>query len=153
MTSNMGSTILQEKFEEYEDPDTVTEASRPMVMELLRKAIRPEFLNRIDDILMFTPLNRKAILKIVQLQLNQLKKVLEKQHIILDATDEAIAYLGEKGYDPQYGARPIKRLLQREVLNVLSKELLAGKIQANNIVLLDSFEDKLVFRNQKELVQ
>jgi len=153
MTSNMGSTILQEKFEEHEDPDTVTEASRPMVMELLRKAIRPEFLNRIDDILMFTPLNRKAILKIVQLQLNQLKKVLEKQHIILDATDEAIAYLGEKGYDPQYGARPIKRLLQREVLNVLSKELLAGKIQANNIVLLDSFEDKLVFRNQKELVQ
>ena len=98
---------------------------------------------------MFTPLNKTHINAIVSLQLKALKKVLLKQHITLDATEEAIAYLANKGFDPQYGARPIKRLIQKEVLNKLSKELLAGRIKDESIILLDSFEDKLVFRNHK----
>lgn len=153
MTSNMGSQIIQEKFEDAFDLDSATEAARTEVMGLLRKTIRPEFLNRIDDIIMFTPLNKANIKEIVRLQLEQLKKMVSKQHITLDATEEAIDYLAEKGYDPQFGARPVKRLIQKEVLNGLSKELLAGKIKAESIVLLDSFDDELVFRNQNELVE
>lgn len=153
MTSNMGSDIIQEKFEGAVDTESASEAARVEVLGLLRKTIRPEFLNRIDDIIMFAPLNKKDIKAIVGLQLNGLKKMLAKQHITLDATPEAIDYLAEKGYDPQYGARPVKRLIQKEVLNSLSKELLAGKIKTDSIVLLDSFDDELVFRNQDELVK
>jgi len=153
MTSNMGSHIIQEKFENSKDIFSATEAAQVEVMGLLRKTIRPEFLNRIDDIIMFTPLSKKDITKIVKLQLDQLKKMIAKQHITIDATDEAIAYLAEKGYDPQYGARPIKRVIQKEVLNNLSKELLSGGISAESIVLIDSFDDGLVFRNQDELVE
>lgn len=153
MTSNMGSQIIQEKFEDAMDLESAADAARVEVMGLLRKTIRPEFLNRIDDIIMFTPLDKSNIKEIVRLQLDQLKKMVSKQHITLDATEEAISYLTEKGYDPQFGARPVKRLIQKEVLNNLSKELLAGKIKADSIVLLDSFDDKLVFRNQNELVE
>ncbi|MDC6363132.1 MULTISPECIES: ATP-dependent chaperone ClpB [Flavobacteriaceae] len=153
MTSNMGSQIIQEKFEDAMDVESTAEAARVEVMGLLRKTIRPEFLNRIDDIIMFTPLNKANIKEIVRLQLEHLKKMLSKQHITLDATEEAISYLAEKGYDPQFGARPVKRLIQKEVLNNLSKELLAGKIKSDSIVLLDSFDDHLVFRNQNELVE
>lgn len=153
MTSNMGSHIIQEKFENAVDMESASEAARVEVMGLLRKTIRPEFLNRIDDIIMFAPLNKKDIKDIVGLQLNNLKKMLAKQHITLDATSEAIDYLAAKGFDPQYGARPVKRLIQKEVLNNLSKELLAGKIKSDSIVLLDSFDDQLVFRNQNELVE
>ncbi len=152
MTSNIGGAIIQEAFDSQGISGNAGEIAQKEVMGLLRKAIRPEFLNRIDDILMFTPLSKTAIQKIVGLQLGLLKKVLAKQQIVLDATEEAILYLTEKGYDPQYGARPIKRLLQKEVLNKLSKELLGGTITADSIVLIDSFEDKLVFRNQTELV-
>jgi ATP-dependent Clp protease ATP-binding subunit ClpB len=153
MTSNMGSHIIQEKFEDSDDIYSATEAARVEVLGLLRKTIRPEFLNRIDDIIMFTPLGREDISEIVKLQLDQLKKMLDKQHITIDATEEAIAYLAEKGYDPQYGARPIKRVIQKEVLNNLSKELLSGDISADSIVLIDSFDNGLVFRNQDELVE
>lgn len=153
MTSNMGSPIIQEKFEEAMDLESAAESARVEVMGLLRKTIRPEFLNRINDIIMFTPLNKSNIKEIVRLQLEQLKKMVAKQHITLDATEEAIDYLSVKGYDPQFGARPVKRLIQKEVLNNLSKELLAGKIRAESIVLLDSFDEKLVFRNQSELVE
>ncbi|MEP0133846.1 MAG: ATP-dependent chaperone ClpB [Eudoraea sp.] len=152
MTSNMGSHIIQEKFEALDNIYSAMESARIEVMGLLRKTIRPEFLNRIDDIIMFTPLNKEDITQIVKLQLEQLKKMLEKQHITIDATDEAIAYLSQRGYDPQYGARPIKRVIQKEVLNNLSKELLGGKVKADSIVLIDSFDDGLVFRNQNELV-
>jgi len=148
MTSNMGSTIIQEKFETHKDPALATEAAKKEVLELLRASIRPEFLNRIDDILMFTPLSKTDIIKIVRLQLDGLKKLVANQQITLDATDEAIAFLAEKGYDPQYGARPVKRVIQREVLNNLSKEILSGKIKTDSIILLDSFDDKLVFRNE-----
>ncbi|WP_373519116.1 ATP-dependent chaperone ClpB [Pricia sp.] len=153
MTSNMGSHIIQEKFENSKDIFSATEAARVEVLDLLRKTIRPEFLNRIDDIIMFTPLSKNDITKIVKLQLDQLKKMIAKQHITIDATDEAIGYLAEKGYDPQYGARPIKRVIQKEVLNNLSKALLSGGISAESIVLIDSFDDGLVFRNQDELVE
>lgn len=148
MTSNMGSTIIQEKFETHKDPALATEVAKKEVLELLRASIRPEFLNRIDDILMFTPLSKTDIIKIVRLQLDGLKKLVANQQITLDATDEAIAFLAEKGYDPQYGARPVKRVIQREVLNNLSKEILSGKIKTDSIILLDSFDDKLVFRNE-----
>ncbi|WP_350292045.1 ATP-dependent chaperone ClpB [uncultured Croceitalea sp.] len=153
MTSNMGSHIIQEKFENNTDLHTATEAARIEVLGLLKKTIRPEFLNRIDDIIMFTPLNKEDIKQIVGIQLEQLKKMLLKQNITLDATDEAITYLSTKGFDVQYGARPIKRIIQKEVLNKLSKQLLAGTIKNESIILIDSFDEKLVFRNQNELVK
>ncbi len=152
MTSNLGSHIIQEKFEDNPDFFSATESARVEVLGLLRKTIRPEFINRIDDIIMFTPLNMKDITKIVRLQLNQLKKMLENQHITMDATEDAIDYLAKTGFDPQYGARPIKRVIQKEVLNKLSKELLSGAITAESIILLDSFDDGLVFRNQTEMI-
>ncbi|PIF01372.1 MAG: ATP-dependent chaperone ClpB [Maribacter sp.] len=151
MTSNMGSHIIQEKFENNNDIYSASEAARVDVLELLRKTIRPEFLNRIDDIIMFTPLNKEDIIQIVKLQLEQLKKMLDKQNITIDATDEAITHLANKGYDPQYGARPIKRVIQKEVLNNLSKKLLSGAIKANSVILIDSFDDQLVFRNDNGL--
>jgi ATP-dependent Clp protease ATP-binding subunit ClpB len=153
MTSNMGGHIIQEKFENNDDIYSATEAARVEVLGLLRKTIRPEFLNRIDDIIVFTPLNKEDIKHIVRLQLAQLQKMLSKQQITIDATDEAVQYLTERGYDPQYGARPIKRTIQKEVLNKLSKELLAGNIKSDSIILIDSFDDGLVFRNQDELVE
>ncbi|WP_127141708.1 ATP-dependent chaperone ClpB [Flagellimonas marinaquae] len=153
MTSNMGSHIIQEKFEDAKDIESASEAARIEVMGLLRKTIRPEFLNRIDDIIMFTPLSKADIRAIVGLQLANLKKMLTKQNITLDATEEAVDYLAAKGFNPQYGARPVKRLIQKEVLNNLSKELLSGRITSDSIVLLDSFDDQLVFRNQNELVE
>ena len=153
MTSNMGGHIIQEKFEESSDIYSATEAARVEVMGLLRKTIRPEFINRIDDIIMFTPLNKEDIKEVVRLQLNALSKMVARQHITIDATEEAIDYLAAKGYDPQYGARPIKRLIQKEVLNNLSKELLSGNIKSESIILIDSFDDQLVFRNQNELVK
>ncbi len=153
MTSNMGGHIIQETFENLKDLHSATDAAKIEVMALLKQNIRPEFLNRIDDIIMFTPLSKKNIIDIVRLQLEHLKKMVAKQHITIDATEEAIQYLAEKGYNPQYGARPIKRTIQKEVLNSLSKELLSGKITAESIILIDSFDDGLVFRNQSELVE
>ncbi len=153
MTSNMGSQIIQERFESVKDPETAMEGAKVEVLALLKQTVRPEFLNRIDDIIMFTPLSKANIREIVELQLKGVSKMLLKQNIILDATPEAIAYLSEKGYDPQFGARPVKRVIQREVLNELSKEILAGKITTESVILLDSFNDSLVFRNQENLVE
>ncbi|MBT8322915.1 MAG: ATP-dependent chaperone ClpB [Eudoraea sp.] len=153
MTSNMGSHLIQDAFENNPDIYSASETARLEVLGLLKKTIRPEFLNRIDDIIMFTPLNKEHIVEIVKLQLEHLKQMVGKQHIVIDATNEAIAYLADKGFDPQYGARPIKRVIQKEVLNTLSKELLSGRLKAESIILIDSFDDGLVFRNQSELVQ
>ncbi len=153
MTSNMGSHIIQEKFADPKaDLDAVTELAKIEVLGLLKQSVRPEFLNRIDDVIMFTPLNQSDIFKIVKLQLELLKKMIGKQEITLDATDEAITYLAEKGYQPEFGARPVKRVIQKEVLNQLSKEILSGKITTDSIILLDAFDDTLVFRNQSDLV-
>ena len=147
MTSNIGADIIQENFDKEKDVNIASEKAKMGVLELLRASIRPEFLNRIDDILMFTPLSRNDIKQIVQLQIDLLKKTVSDQSITIDATEEAIAFLAEKGYDPQYGARPVKRVIQKEVLNNLSKEILAGTIKTDSIVLIDCFDDTLVFRN------
>ncbi|WPY99502.1 ATP-dependent chaperone ClpB [Christiangramia sp. OXR-203] len=151
MTSNMGSQIIQERFEAIKDVDAAMESAKVDVLGLLKQTVRPEFLNRIDDIVMFSPLTRKDIRQIVSLQLKGVKKMLAKQHIVLDATDEALDYLAAKGFDPQFGARPVKRVVQREVLNKLSKEILSGNISTDSIILLDEFNEELVFRNQEEL--
>ncbi|HNP33595.1 MAG TPA: ATP-dependent chaperone ClpB [Flavobacterium sp.] len=153
MTSNMGSSIIQDKFDNLKgDIETAMEAAKTEVLGLLKQTVRPEFINRIDEIVMFTPLSNTDITKIVGLQLKSVIKMLAKQNITLDATPEAIEYLALKGYDPQFGARPVKRVIQREVMNQLSKEILAGKITTDSIILLDSFDGQLVFRNQSELV-
>ena len=152
MTSNMGSQIIQEKFENLKGSiEAATEAAKVEVLGLLKQTVRPEFINRIDEIVMFTPLTNANIAQIVGLQLKSVKKMLALQGITLDATPEAIAHLSEKGYDPQFGARPVKRVIQREILNELSKEILSGKISIDSIVLIDAFNGKLVFRNQTEL--
>ncbi|MCL4132075.1 UNVERIFIED_CONTAM: hypothetical protein GTU68_046649 [Idotea baltica] len=135
MTSNMGSEIIQDK-------------TKVQVIELLRKTIRPEFINRIDEIVMFTPLNEAEVTQIVKIQLNSLKKMLVEKGITLNTTEEAIASLSRQGFDPQFGARPIKRVIQRKVLNELSKEILSGKVTDNSSILLDAFDDELVFRNK-----
>ncbi len=152
MTSNMGSSIIQEKFENLKGGiEAATEAAKTEVLGLLKQTVRPEFINRIDDIVMFTPLSEANIKEIVGLQLKSVTKLLAKQNITLDATPEAIDYLSKRGYDPDFGARPVKRVIQKEVMNELSKEILSGKITTDSIILLDSFDGKLVFRNQNEL--
>lgn len=148
MTSNMGSHIIQEKYEATKDVDAAMESAKVDVLGLLKQSIRPEFLNRIDDIVMFTPLSKDHIKDIVQLQINRLRKMLIKQGITIDATEEAIEYLAKIGFDPQYGARPVKRTIQKEVLNMLSKEILSEHIKTDSIILLDQFDGKLIFRNQ-----
>lgn len=150
MTSNMGAHIIQEKFENIDmsQRDRITESTKIEVMELLKQTVRPEFLNRIDETIMFTPLNKDEIKQIVRLQLKNVSKMLAEKDIVFDATNEAIDALGEKGYDPQFGARPVKRVIQREILNELSKELLAGKIMENSTILLDAFDGEFVFRNK-----
>ncbi len=151
MTSNIGAHIIQENFEDFENKDqqAVLAATKEEVIGLLKQQFRPEFLNRIDEITLFKPLDRMEIRKIVKLQLQGLSKMLSKRDIVLDTTDEAVDYIAEIGYDPQFGARPVKRVIQQEVLNPLSKDILAGKIQDNSVVLLDYFEDGgLVFREQ-----
>ncbi|CAL2103013.1 chaperone protein ClpB [Tenacibaculum sp. 190130A14a] len=148
MTSNMGSHIIQEKFENFKgDIHTSMEVAKGEVLSLLKQTVRPEFLNRIDDIIMFTPLTEANIKDIVKIQLNSIKKMVAQQNITLDATEQAIKYLAKKGYQPEFGARPVKRVIQKEVLNQLSKEILAGKITTDSIILLDEFDDTLVFRN------
>ncbi len=154
MTSNMGSQIILDKFSASKaDIESVTELAKIEVLGLLKQTVRPEFINRIDDIVMFTPLTKKDIISIVKLQLDLVKKTIAKQEITLDATDEAIVYLAKKGYQPEFGARPVKRVIQKEVLNQLSKDILAGKVTTDSIVLLDAFDDQLVFRNQSDLIK
>jgi ATP-dependent Clp protease ATP-binding subunit ClpB len=150
MTSNMGSHIIQEKFENLKGSiDSAMELAKVEVLALLKQTVRPEFINRIDDIVMFTPLTNANIKQIVGLQLKSVFKMLEQQHISMTATEEAIDYLAKKGYEPEFGARPVKRVIQREVLNKLSKEILAGNIKTDSVVLIDCFDNQLVFRNQE----
>lgn len=154
MTSNMGSDIIQEKFENMkQDIYSTMEIAKTEVLGLLKQSVRPEFLNRIDDIVMFTPLSEINIKNIVELQLNGVKKMMAKKNITIDATEEAILYLAKKGYQSEFGARPVKRVIQKEILNALSKEILAGKVVTDSIVLLDAFDDQLVFRNQSNLIE
>ena len=151
MTSNMGSDIVQERFAATKDIPAAIEAAKVDVLGLLKENIRPEFLNRIDDIIMFTPLSKENIVAIVGIQIKSVIKMIAQQGITFDATDEAITYLANKGYNPEYGARPVKRVIQKEVLNQLSKEILAGRVTTDSIILLDEFDGQLVFRNQGDL--
>ena len=153
MTSNLGSSVIHDRFEATKDIDSAIEVANIDVLALLKQSVRPEFLNRIDDTIMFTPLNKENITDIVGLQLKSVTKTIAQQGITFDATKEAIQYLAEKGYNPEYGARPVKRVIQKEVLNTLSKEILAGKVTTDTIILLDAFDDELVFRNQSVLVE
>jgi len=148
MTSNMGSQIIQEQFDNNPTALAV-EKAKDEVLNLLKTMVRPEFLNRIDEIIMFTPLTEGNIEQIVSFQLKSVFKMLAQQHITMDATPEAVSYLAKKGFDPHFGARPVKRVIQREVLNQLSKEILSGTIKTDSIILLDSFDDRLIFRNQE----
>jgi ATP-dependent Clp protease ATP-binding subunit ClpB len=149
MTSNIGAHIIQEAFEDVNEKnvDAVTEKAKVEVMTLLRNTIRPEFLNRVDEIIMFTPLLKKEIRSIINIQLDQLKKLVLDNGIVLEFTDYAIDYLAENGYDPQFGARPLKRLIQREIVNGLSKKILAGDIDRSKPVVVDVFDGVVVFRN------
>ena len=149
MTSNLGSSLIRENFETLtkDNREEVIESTKGQVMELLKKTIRPELLNRIDEVIMFTPLNEEEIRQIVTLQLNNLKKMLEKNEIILNFTDEALSFIAEEGYDPQFGARPVKRVIQRYVLNELSKEILAAKIDKSRPITIERVGDGLRFKN------
>ena len=149
MTSNMGSSLIRENFEKMtpETHDKVVDETKVQVLELLKKTIRPEFLNRIDDIIMFTPLNEEEIRKIVIVQLNSVKKMLAQNGIALEFTDAALTFISDKGFDPQFGARPVKRVIQKYVLNELSKELLGGKINKDRPITIDSNGAGLVFKN------
>ena len=149
MTSNMGSSLIRENFEKITDANrnTVVEETKKQVLELLKKTIRPEFLNRIDEIIMFTPLSEKEIRQIVGLQLNAVKKMVEKNGIDLQFTDAALDFISHEGYDPQFGARPVKRVIQRYVLNELSKEILSGHVDRSRPIVIDRNGDGLVFKN------
>jgi ATP-dependent Clp protease ATP-binding subunit ClpB len=149
MTSNMGSQIIQEHFADAtpETMDAITEATKDVVMDLLHKTMRPEFLNRIDEIILFKPLQQSEIKNILRLHLQQLQATLLLQDIKLDFTEEAINYLSHHGYEPQFGARPLKRLIQKEIINLLSKKIIADAIDKTKTVILDCFENELVVRN------
>lgn len=151
MTSNMGSHIIQENFSELEGKDIadVVEATKEQVMNLLRQTLRPEFLNRVDDIIMFHPLMRNEIKGIIKIQLENLRKQLAEQNIDLQFTDYALDYLTLRGFDPQYGARPLKRVIQKDIINMLSKKIIAGEIDKSKPVLIDVFDGVVVMRNEK----
>ena len=149
MTSNLGSQYIQQQFEHLNDTnrEEVIDKAKVAVMDMLKKTIRPEFLNRIDETIMFLPLTKEQIGEVVRLQLERVKDMLEPQGIELQWTDPAINYLSDVGYDPEFGARPVKRAIQRYVLNDLSKSLLAGTVKCDKPVIIDSFGEGLVFRN------
>jgi len=155
MTSNMGSHIIQENFADLKDKDLehVVDATKEQVMDLLRQALRPEFLNRIDDVIMFHPLMRKEIKGIIQIQLKGLQKQLMEQGIDLQFTDYALDYLVQRGFDPQYGARPLKRVIQKDIINLLSKKIIAGDIDKTKPVLIDVFDGLVAIRNEAETKQ
>ena len=149
MTSNIGSHLIQENFSELNEfnREEIMAKTNNEVFELLKKSLRPEFLNRIDEVIMFTPLSREELSEIVSLQFHQLQEQLKEMDITLEASPEALDWLGQLGYDPQFGARPLKRVIQKRVLNELSKEILAGKVSKDSNIKLDVFDNKFVFLN------
>ena len=149
MTSNLGSQYIQQEFEKInpQNHDAIVSDTKQKVMEMLKKTIRPEFLNRIDETIMFLPLTKKEIAQVVTLQMNAVKKMLEPQGFTLTVTDAAIAYLADAGYDPEFGARPVKRAIQRLVLNDLSKKILAEEVSREKPIVIDANGAGLQFRN------
>lgn len=150
MTSNMGSDIIQENFEHVDESnkEQVVEKTRDEVINLLKQTIRPEFLNRIDEIIMFQPLMKNEIKGIIRIQLDQLRNLVANSGIHLEFSDYLLEFLAENGFDPQFGARPLKRLIQKELVNKLSKRILAGDVDKNKPVLVDVFDGNVVFRNE-----
>ena len=155
MTSNLGSQLIQENFENIteENKEEVVERTRNDVMNLLRQTIRPEFLNRVDEIIMFQPLMKEEIRQIVEIQLNNLKRLVAQSGIQLEFTDYTLEFLADQGFDPQFGARPLKRLIQKEIVNQLSRRILAGDIDKSRPVLVDVFDNTVVFRNEPPEVE
>lgn len=153
MTSNIGSHLIQDNFKELDEfnHEEVVAKTKNELFELLKQTIRPEFLNRIDELIMFTPLNRDEIRDIARLQFNQVKQTLAEMGIEMDASEDALDWLAQLGYDPQFGARPLKRVIQKRILNELSKEILSGKVDKESRILLDVFEHKFVFLNKDRL--
>ena len=149
MTSNIGSHIIQENFDNLTElnKDEILAKTKTEVFDLLKKSVRPEFLNRVDEVIMFEPLTRDDVHNIVKIQFEQISKRLAEQHFTISATDEAIDWLAQLGYDPQYGARPVKRVLQKQVLNELSKQILADKVDQTKEIIVDVFDKQIVFRN------
>ncbi len=150
MTSNMGSQVIQDNFENINDAnrEEVVDRTKEEVMTLLKQTIRPEFLNRVDEVIMFQPLMRAEIKGIINIQLQHLKAMLARNGMILEFSDYALEYLAAQGYDPQFGARPLKRLIQKEIINLLSKQILAGDIDKSKPVLIDVFDGVVVIRNK-----
>jgi ATP-dependent Clp protease ATP-binding subunit ClpB len=151
MTSNIGSHLIQENFEKIDDTnkESILAKTKSEVYDLLKKSIRPEFLNRIDEVIMFEPLSREDVTQIVRMQFDLIRKQLAEQQVNIEATEEAIEWLAELGYDPQFGARPVKRVMQKQVINELSKQILADKINKDQEIVLDVFDHKFVFINKK----
>ena len=149
MTSNIGSNIIQENFQDFDDNerDEVIAKTKNQLFDVLRKTIRPEFLNRIDEIIMFTPLTRDEITDIVKLQFKQLQSTLAEIGVTIEASEEALDWLAQLGYDPQFGARPLKRVIQKKIMNELSKQILAGKVDKDSVIKLDMFDNQFVFLN------
>jgi ATP-dependent Clp protease ATP-binding subunit ClpB len=149
MTSNIGSNIIQENFQNLEDEnrDELIAKTKNELFNLLRATIRPEFLNRIDEIIMFTPLNRDEIHDIVKLQFKQVQQTLAEMGVTIEASDEALDWLAQLGYDPQFGARPLKRVIQKKILNELSKQILAGTVDKDSVIKIDMFDNQFVFLN------
>jgi len=152
MTSNIGSNLIQENFQDYDEKnkETVIAKTKNQLFELLRQTIRPEFLNRIDEIIMFTPLSRDEIGEIVKLQFKHVQDSLAEMGVSIEASEEALDWLAQLGYDPQFGARPLKRVIQKKILNELSKQILSGKIDKDSKIKLDMFDNQFVFLNTQE---
>lgn len=149
MTSNMGSALIRENFEKMtpENREEITEKTKIEVLDLLKQTIRPEFLNRIDETIMFTPLNEKEIQEIVMLQIKSVQKLLKNNGVELDITPAGLEFISKEGYDPQFGARPVKRVIHRYILNQLSKDLLAQKVDKSKPIIIDSDGNSLIFKN------
>lgn len=149
MTSNLGSSLIRENFEKMNasNHDQIMEQTRNQVFEMLKQTIRPEFLNRIDELIMFAPLDESQIEEIVRLQISMVQKTLKENGIELHMTEAAIRFIAEEGFDPQFGARPVKRAIQKYVLNDLSKQLIAGTVHSNETITVDYDGEKLVYKN------
>lgn len=149
MTSNMGSDIIRENFEKINErnAEDIIENTRNQVFNLLKATIRPEFLNRIDETIMFRPLSQKDLDGIIRIQLSNLLSVLAKQEITFHITDDCLNYLRKEGFDPQFGARPLKRLIQRKILDELSVAMLEDKVKPNSHIVIDTKDKKIIFRD------
>jgi ATP-dependent Clp protease ATP-binding subunit ClpB len=150
MTSNIGSHIIQENLEKanVDNRDKIWNQTKAQVFNLLKKTIKPEFLNRIDEIIMFQPLNEEEVRKIVENQLKDIQKMLEKNNIKISVTKKAIDYIAKVGFDPQFGARPIKRVIQKNILNELSKIILQEKVDKSSVIVVDEKNGGLIFKNK-----